>query len=215
MTALLLPQLQLQLQLQRAPRALSVTPSPAASCSNRLFNLHLSSHQNKIQPLSLVGSLPDRSPRLLLAVAVALRPFSSWATSAAGPATGRLCISETRIAVRLSMQCSLLFDEPGPFIASVSSVPVLTLLSLAVAISSLVITNPRKRSSINIIPNAFPATRISAHRPNGDSAPVEFVQVSSRSSVQLLAPYMIANYHQGSRDLCSHQRPQLSPQVEQ
>ncbi|KAF7564087.1 hypothetical protein G7046_g15 [Stylonectria norvegica] len=43
-------------------------------------------------------------------------------------------------------------------------------------ISSLVITNPRKRSSVNIVPNAYPSTRLSVTRPVGDSSPVEFVQ---------------------------------------
>ncbi|KAI9904752.1 hypothetical protein N3K66_001281 [Trichothecium roseum] len=43
-------------------------------------------------------------------------------------------------------------------------------------ISSLTVTNPRKRSSINVVPNAFPATRLSVFRPAGDSTPVEFVQ---------------------------------------
>lgn len=46
----------------------------------------------------------------------------------------------------------------------------------AVSISSLVITSPRKRTSVNIVPNAFPATRASASRPLGDNYPVEFVQ---------------------------------------
>ncbi|KAK3341596.1 hypothetical protein B0T25DRAFT_594085 [Lasiosphaeria hispida] len=44
------------------------------------------------------------------------------------------------------------------------------------SISSVVISCPRKRTSINIVPNAFPATRISASRPLGDCSPVEFVQ---------------------------------------
>ncbi|KAH6606571.1 hypothetical protein Trco_005724 [Trichoderma cornu-damae] len=44
------------------------------------------------------------------------------------------------------------------------------------SIASIVVTNPRKRSSIHITPNAFPATRVSAARPPGDSSPIEFVQ---------------------------------------
>ncbi|PHH89183.1 hypothetical protein CDD83_6561 [Cordyceps sp. RAO-2017] len=44
------------------------------------------------------------------------------------------------------------------------------------SISSLVVTNPRKRSSINILPNAFPASRLSAFRQGGDASPVEYVQ---------------------------------------
>ncbi|KAJ0313767.1 hypothetical protein COL5a_003308 [Colletotrichum fioriniae] len=44
------------------------------------------------------------------------------------------------------------------------------------SISSLVISNPRRRSAVNIVPNAFPATRVSASRPLGDGSPIEFVQ---------------------------------------
>ncbi|TEA15099.1 Protein csx2 [Colletotrichum sidae] len=44
------------------------------------------------------------------------------------------------------------------------------------SISSLVISNPRRRSAINIVPNAFPATRVSASRPLGDGSPIEYVQ---------------------------------------
>ncbi|KAK1600321.1 PH domain-containing protein [Colletotrichum navitas] len=44
------------------------------------------------------------------------------------------------------------------------------------SIASLVISNPRRRSSINIVPNAFPATKVSASRPLGDGSPIEFVQ---------------------------------------
>ncbi|KAK4193338.1 hypothetical protein QBC35DRAFT_103043 [Podospora australis] len=43
------------------------------------------------------------------------------------------------------------------------------------SISSVVITSPRKRTSVTIVPNSYPATRISASRPLGDNAPVEFV----------------------------------------
>ncbi|KAH6691309.1 PH domain-containing protein [Plectosphaerella plurivora] len=43
-------------------------------------------------------------------------------------------------------------------------------------ISSLVISNPRLRSSIQITPNGFPATRVVASRLAGDSAPLEFIQ---------------------------------------
>ncbi|KAI0482427.1 ArfGap-domain-containing protein [Xylariaceae sp. FL0804] len=44
------------------------------------------------------------------------------------------------------------------------------------SISSLVITSPRKRSTITIAPNAFPAHRVSARRPATESAPIEFIQ---------------------------------------
>ncbi|KAK1752478.1 hypothetical protein QBC47DRAFT_58540 [Echria macrotheca] len=43
------------------------------------------------------------------------------------------------------------------------------------SISSVVISSPRRRTSINIVPNAFPATRVSPSRSLGDSSPVEFV----------------------------------------
>ncbi|OAA43237.1 centaurin beta [Metarhizium rileyi] len=44
------------------------------------------------------------------------------------------------------------------------------------SISSLVITNSRKRNSVSIIPNAFPASRVIASRISGDSTPLEYVQ---------------------------------------
>jgi len=47
-----------------------------------------------------------------------------------------------------------------------------------VSVSSLVITSPRKRTSVTVYPNAFPPTRLSASRLQGDGSPVEFVQVS-------------------------------------
>ncbi|KAL2199299.1 hypothetical protein P885DRAFT_30914 [Corynascus similis CBS 632.67] len=36
-------------------------------------------------------------------------------------------------------------------------------------------SSPKRRTAINIVPNAFPATKVSASRSSGDSAPVEFV----------------------------------------
>ncbi|KAF4467085.1 hypothetical protein FALBO_6038 [Fusarium albosuccineum] len=44
------------------------------------------------------------------------------------------------------------------------------------SISSLVVTSPRKRTSVNIVPNAFPASKVSAQRTLGDTSPIEFVQ---------------------------------------
>ncbi|KJZ76735.1 hypothetical protein HIM_04071 [Hirsutella minnesotensis 3608] len=49
-------------------------------------------------------------------------------------------------------------------------------------ISSLVVTNPRKRSSLNIVSNAFPANRLSVSRPTGDVSPIEYVQDPDPSS---------------------------------
>ncbi|KAM7222118.1 hypothetical protein V8F06_002390 [Rhypophila decipiens] len=43
------------------------------------------------------------------------------------------------------------------------------------SISSVVISNPRRRSAVNIVPNAFPATRVLASRPLGENTPIEFV----------------------------------------
>lgn len=51
-------------------------------------------------------------------------------------------------------------------------------LRYPVSISSLVVTNPRKRTSVNVVPNAFPATRVSVQKPASDTSPIEFVQVS-------------------------------------
>ncbi|KAK7431062.1 hypothetical protein QQZ08_002343 [Neonectria magnoliae] len=50
------------------------------------------------------------------------------------------------------------------------------------SITSLVITNPRKHTTVNIVPNAFPASRVSVHRPIGDTAPVEYVQDTDPSN---------------------------------
>lgn len=43
-------------------------------------------------------------------------------------------------------------------------------------ISSLSITNQRRRTLLNIVPNGFPATRVSAIRDLGDNSVVEYVQ---------------------------------------
>lgn len=43
-------------------------------------------------------------------------------------------------------------------------------------ISSLTVTNSRRRTILNVIPNAFPASRITATRDLGDSSVVEYVQ---------------------------------------
>jgi Arf-GAP/SH3 domain/ANK repeat/PH domain-containing protein len=49
--------------------------------------------------------------------------------------------------------------------------------SLPVTISSLSVTNSRRRTVLNVVPNAFPATRVSATRDMGDASVVEYVQV--------------------------------------
>jgi Arf-GAP/SH3 domain/ANK repeat/PH domain-containing protein len=49
-----------------------------------------------------------------------------------------------------------------------------------VTISSLTVTNSRRRTVLNVVPNAFPATRVSATRDLGDNSIVEYVQVRSK-----------------------------------
>ncbi|TVY90688.1 Protein csx2 [Lachnellula willkommii] len=48
-------------------------------------------------------------------------------------------------------------------------------------ISSLTVTNARRRTVLNVIPNAFPATRVSATRDLGDNSIVEYVQDPEQS----------------------------------
>ncbi|TVY68826.1 Protein csx2 [Lachnellula suecica] len=43
-------------------------------------------------------------------------------------------------------------------------------------ISSLSVTNSRRRTVLNVVPNAFPATRVSATRELGDNSVLEYVQ---------------------------------------
>ncbi len=99
---------------------------------------------------------------------------SAWATLAAGPTTALPCISETRIDVscwtgipnlRRSLSCHANQPSPSP-----------------VSISSLIVTNPRKRSSVHVAPNAFPATRVVVSRPQGEYTPIEYVQVGLLSN---------------------------------
>jgi hypothetical protein len=54
--------------------------------------------------------------------------------------------------------------------------------SRIVTISSLSVTSSRRRTVLNVVPNAFPATRLSATRDVGDSSVVEYVQVYEYSS---------------------------------
>ncbi|KAG4425837.1 hypothetical protein IFR04_001044 [Cadophora malorum] len=44
------------------------------------------------------------------------------------------------------------------------------------SISSLSVTNSRRRTILNVVPNAYPATKVSASRDLGDNSVVEFVQ---------------------------------------
>ncbi|SPQ18255.1 7eaa63cf-f420-4bf7-b4f6-c3eac677258e [Thermothielavioides terrestris] len=50
------------------------------------------------------------------------------------------------------------------------------------SISSAVVTSPKRRTSLNIVPNAFPATRVSASRASGDTTPIDFVLDSEHTS---------------------------------
>ncbi|CAK7203790.1 hypothetical protein SEUCBS139899_006538 [Sporothrix eucalyptigena] len=59
------------------------------------------------------------------------------------------------------------------------------------SISSLVITSARRRTSVNIAPNAFPATRVSATRSLGDSAPLEFIQDTDPSSAAVGPSFLL------------------------
>lgn len=51
------------------------------------------------------------------------------------------------------------------------------ILLCVVTISSLSITNSRRRLTLNVVPNAFPATKVSATRDVGDNSVIEYVQV--------------------------------------
>ncbi|KAI0160321.1 ArfGap-domain-containing protein [Xylariaceae sp. FL1272] len=51
------------------------------------------------------------------------------------------------------------------------------------SISSLVIASPRRRTTITVAPNSFPATRATATRISADTSPVEFIQDPEPSPV--------------------------------
>ncbi|KAM0345114.1 hypothetical protein ACHAPU_006749 [Fusarium lateritium] len=59
------------------------------------------------------------------------------------------------------------------------------------SISSLVVTNPRKRTSINVTPNGYPATRISAQKPLSDTSPIEFVQDPDTSNPSSVPNFLV------------------------
>ncbi|KAL5614350.1 hypothetical protein BROUX41_004456 [Berkeleyomyces rouxiae] len=56
------------------------------------------------------------------------------------------------------------------------------------SITSVSVTSPRKRYNLELKPNGFPASRITASRPAGNTAPVEFVQDVDVSSSSLAQP---------------------------
>ncbi|KAG8666086.1 hypothetical protein FPOAC2_11179 [Fusarium poae] len=59
------------------------------------------------------------------------------------------------------------------------------------SISSLVVTNPRKRTSVNVVPNAFPATRVSVQKPLSDTSPIEFVQDPDTSNATAAPNFLV------------------------
>ncbi|RFN47541.1 hypothetical protein FIE12Z_8215 [Fusarium flagelliforme] len=59
------------------------------------------------------------------------------------------------------------------------------------SISSLVVTNPRKRTSVNVVPNAFPATRVSVQKPASDTSPIEFVQDPDTSNPGTVPNFLV------------------------
>lgn len=67
-----------------------------------------------------------------------------------------------------------------------------------VTISSLTVTNSRRRTVLNVIPNAFPATRISATRDLGDSSVIEYVQVGPRALLFSICQASVGICSQGS-----------------
>ena len=128
--------------------------------------------------------------------------LSRWATSAARPTRALPSILGTRIDVRCNPSAPGGGGPAGPepSIGQSSADPSVhsqgasaNHLPLAVSLSSVVIASPRKRTSVNIVPNAFPATRVSAFRPLGDNTPLEFIQVwllsVSLSFLSLLRPH--------------------------
>jgi Arf-GAP/SH3 domain/ANK repeat/PH domain-containing protein len=64
-------------------------------------------------------------------------------------------------------------------------------LCYLVSISSLVVTNPRKRTSVNVVPNAFPATRVSVQKPLSDTSPIEFVQDPDTSNATAAPNFLV------------------------
>ena len=50
-------------------------------------------------------------------------------------------------------------------------------LGFAVSITSLTISNSRRRVLLNITPNAFPASRVIVKRDIGDDSPIDYIQV--------------------------------------
>jgi Arf-GAP/SH3 domain/ANK repeat/PH domain-containing protein len=70
-------------------------------------------------------------------------------------------------------------EYPDPVRTSFEGIEYANHYATAVTISSLSITNSRKKTVLNIVPNGFPATKVSALRDLGDSAVVEYVQVTT------------------------------------
>lgn len=52
------------------------------------------------------------------------------------------------------------------------------LIRVLVSITSLVVTNSRRRILLNITPNGFPASKVLAKRDIGDDSPIEYIHVT-------------------------------------
>ena len=61
-------------------------------------------------------------------------------------------------------------------------------------ISSLNITNSRRKVLLNIVPNAFPATKVTARRDIGDDSVVEYIQVRPQETLSTYACILISLY---------------------
>ena len=61
------------------------------------------------------------------------------------------------------------------------------ILTAAVAISSLVVSDARHKVLLHVTPNAYPASRLSAKRETGDDTPVSYVQ-DPEASTQIFIP---------------------------
>jgi hypothetical protein len=82
-------------------------------------------------------------------------------------------VAESRIPLRYILEIRIdvrIFAAVGIVFADADE-------GITVTVSSLTVTNSRKRTVLNVVPDAFPATRYSASRDLGDNSVVEYVQV--------------------------------------
>ena len=71
-------------------------------------------------------------------------------------------------------------------IASSKRFECMLTVELTVSITSLTVTNSRRRIILNVAPNGYPASRIVAKRDIGDESPIEFIQVTKCCQCQRL-----------------------------